>query len=132
MSIEENKAVVQRWLDARNRSDLASALECWSTNNHAWITQAFGRFSAAFPDIHIAVDRLIAEGDTVVVAWTLTGTHSGAWRGIPATGKAVSWKATDIYTVTDGKIASLHRAADNLNWLKQLGAVLTWNGTPVD
>ena len=69
---------------------------------------------------------MIAEGDEVVTRWTMTGTHRGVWGEIPATGKTVQWNGTDIYTVVNGKIAALDRAADSLKLLKQLGAVLTW------
>lgn len=132
MSAEDNKAVVRRWIDARNRTDAEGALACWTDNNREWLGAAFNRFSAAFPDIHLAVNEMIAEGDKVVVLWTLTGTHRGAWRGIPATGKAITWNATDTYTISDGRIASLARAADNLVLLKQMGAVMTWQGKVIE
>jgi len=126
MSLDENKAVVRNWLAARNSNNLETALACWTDENHKWLIQAFNRFTTAFPDIHVTINELIAEGDNVVLLWTLTGTHRGVWRGIPATGNAIEWNATDLYTISDGKIASLDRAADNLTWLKQLGARLMW------
>lgn len=36
-----------------------------------------------------------------------------------------------MYTIVDGKIASLKRAADNLGWLNQVGAVLIWQDSVV-
>ena len=126
MSIDKHKAVVQNWLAARNSNNLEAALACWTGDNHKWLAQAFHRFSTAFPNIHVTINQIIAEGDKVVVSWTLTGTHRGVWRGIPATGNTVEWNATDIYTISDGRIASLDRAADNLAWLKQLGTILMW------
>jgi Predicted ester cyclase len=126
MLIDENKAVVQNWVAARNSNDLEAALTCWKYENHEWLRKAFHGFSRAFPDLHVTINEIIGEGDKVVVSWTLTGTHRGVWRGIPATGHTIEWNATDMYTISDGKIASLHRAADNLDWLKQLGAVLMW------
>ena len=132
MSTEDNKALIQRWIAARNSSNLEAALACWADENHEWLTQAFNRFTTAIPDIHLTIDQIIAEGDKVVVRWTLTGTHQGVWRGIPATGNAVKWNATDIYTVAKGKIASLVRAADNLAWLKQLGVTAMWQDKVID
>jgi predicted ester cyclase len=85
----------------------------------------FNQFTTALPDIHVSIHELIAEGDKVVARWTMTGTHCGVWDGIPATGNAVKWDATDIFTVANGKIASLVRAADNLAWLRQLEATAT-------
>ena len=132
MSIEDNKALIHRWIQARNNSNLEAALACWADENHEWLTQAFNRFSAAFPDIHLTIEEIIAEGDKVVVRWTLTGTQRGVWRGIPATGNAVKWNATDIYTISNGKIASLVRAADNLAWLKQLGVTAMWQDKVIE
>jgi steroid delta-isomerase-like uncharacterized protein len=126
MSIEENKTVVQNWAAARNRNDLDAALACWTKENHEWLAQAFRGFTAAIPDIHLEIKEMVAEGDKVVALFTLTGTQRGVWRGIPATGKTVEWHATDLYTFSNGRIASLDRAADNLTWLQQLGAVLMW------
>ena len=124
--------MVQDWLAARNSNNLEAALACWTAENHEWIRRAFHRFGTAFPDLHVTINEMIAEGDRVVVSWTLTGTHRGVWRGIPATGHTIEWNATDIYTILDGRIASLHRAADNLDWLKQLGAVLIWQNQIIE
>lgn len=132
MLIDENKAVVQNWLAARNSNDVEAALASWTDKNHEWLRKALYGFSTAFPDLHVTADEMIAEGDKVVVSWTLTGTHRGVWRGIPATGHTIEWNATDTYTILDGMIASLHRAADNLDWLKQLGAVLIWQNQIIE
>ena len=42
------------------------------------------RYFEAFPDMHVALDELIAEGDRVFLRSTLTGTHDGEYKGIPA------------------------------------------------
>jgi steroid delta-isomerase-like uncharacterized protein len=132
MSDEDNKAVMRRWIEARNKNDLEGAIACWTDDNHEWLRAAFNRFTAAFPDIHLVINEMISEGDKVVVLWTLTGTHRGDWRGIPATGNPVKWNATDTYTVANGKIASLARAGDNFVLLKQLGATTTWQGKVIE
>ena len=125
MSAEDNKAVIRRWIDARNRTDLEGALACWTDDNREWL-------GAAFPDIHLAINEMISEGDKVVVLWTLTGTHRGDWRGIPATGNAIKWNSTDTYTISNGRIASLARGADNFVLLKQMGALMTWQGRVIE
>jgi steroid delta-isomerase-like uncharacterized protein len=127
MSTDENKALVHRWLEARNSDNLNAALACWSDDKHEWLSQALDRFSAAFPDSQVTINETIAEGDQVAVLWTLHGTHRGDWRGIPATGNTVQWTGTDVYTVSDGKLNRLARAADNLALLKQLGVKAMWN-----
>lgn len=132
MSKIENKALAHRWIEARNSNNLDAALACWTDEKHEWLTRAFSRFTVAFPDIHLTIDEIIAEGDKVVLRLTLTGTHRGIWRGIPGTGNAVQWQATDIYTVAKGKLASLVRGADSLDLLRQLGVSVTWQGRAIE
>jgi len=57
---------------------------------------------------------MLAEGDKVGVWWTFRGTHRGDFAGVPATGKTVEYGGVDLYTVANGKIASMRRAGDNL------------------
>jgi steroid delta-isomerase-like uncharacterized protein len=132
MSTSENKEVVQNWVASRNANNLQGALEYWTPDNHDWLKNAFHRFSTAFPDIHVTINEIIAEADKVMVIWTLTGTHRGIWRGIPGTGNPVEWHATDLYTISNGKIADLVRNADHLDLLRQLGAVTTWQDRVID
>src|SRR6266511_136575 len=47
-------------------------------------------FHTAFPDLHFTVEDMVAEGDKVVVRWSLRGTQQGDYQGRPATGKTVS------------------------------------------
>ena len=122
MSPDQNKAVVRRWIEARNAHDRDMALALFTDEWRERLTSAFDAMTAAFPDLRITAEDPIAEGDRVVARWSLRGTHRGPFRGIGATGKSVSWSGVDIYTVVDGKIASLVREADNLALLEQLGA----------
>jgi predicted ester cyclase len=46
---------------------------------------------AAFPDIHVTVEDQVAEGDKVSTRRTWQATHQGPYRGIPATGKRITW-----------------------------------------
>jgi steroid delta-isomerase-like uncharacterized protein len=73
-------------------------------------------------DLEVRIDHLIAEGDKVVARFTLTGTHSGSFQGIPATGKRVTFPATDIYRFERGRIAEGWALMDFLSFLQQVGA----------
>jgi steroid delta-isomerase-like uncharacterized protein len=131
MSLEEYKAVIRNWLDARNAHDIEKALSLWSTEQQENIRKAFNGFSTTFPDLSITVNELIAEGDKVVCWWTLKGTQLGSYGAIPPTGKAVKMSAIDIYTITDGKISALERASDNLYVMRQLGVTVSWQGVEI-
>ena len=114
MSVEENKAVIHRWIEARNASDVETAVAQWADEQQEWLRGAFDRFTQAFPDIQVTVDELIAEGDKVALWFTLHGTHRGTYADVPATGKMIEWSGVDLYTVVNGKIAGLRREAPSL------------------
>lgn len=78
-------------------------------------------FLAAFPDLHITVEDLIAEGDKVVARWTLRGTHQGASLGMPPTGKQVTMPGISIVRLEGSKSAEQWVIHDQLGMLQQLG-----------
>lgn len=73
-----------------------------SDREHALRT--FRELHAAFPDTHHEVLALLAEGDMVVLRTRAAGTHTGAFRGIGATGREVAMETTVLYRVADGQI----------------------------
>ena len=85
------------------------------------IAAVYARHFAAMPDAHVRIDRLVAEGDTVVVEWTNTGTHRGRFMGIPATGKPVSFKGVSIIRYRDSMAIADTRVWDLAGLLRQIG-----------
>ncbi|AJT61841.1 ester cyclase [Streptomyces chattanoogensis] len=77
----------------------------------------------AFPDIHVAVEETITEGDKVVSRNTVTGTHRGEYQGLPPTGKTVTYSEIFIFRFVDGRIAEIRGVVDVLAQLRQLGAL---------
>src|ERR671911_1130324 len=90
-----NKATVRRFCDAINTGDaelisktidevvepdalIDTPLPLEATGAQA-LKEVFARLLRAFPDLHITVENLIAEGDTVVSRDTVTGTHQGEY-----------------------------------------------------
>jgi steroid delta-isomerase-like uncharacterized protein len=61
-------------------------------------------FLAAFPDLRIAVEGVLGDGDDVVVRWFLTGTHLGDALGFPATGRRVAFRGMTWIRYADGKM----------------------------
>ena len=121
MSVEENKAIVQAWLAARNVHDVEAAVAHWAEDRQAELRSSFNNFTNAFPDVQIDIEEMIGEGDKAVILWTFHGTHRGPFQGILATGTTVEWDGLDLYTITDRKITSLVRKADSRVLLQQLG-----------
>jgi steroid delta-isomerase-like uncharacterized protein len=83
----------------------------------------FRKFRQAFPDMHISVDRTVAEGDLVAVHCTVTGTHRGDSLGISATHKPVKMTGMAIARVHDGKLVEGWNSFDFLSLYQQLGMV---------
>jgi len=76
----------------------------------------------AFPDIHVAVEETIVEGDKVVSRNTVTGTHRGEYQGLAPTGKTVTYNEIFIFRFADGRIVEIRGVVDVLAQLRQLGA----------
>ena len=82
-----------------------------------------GAFISAFPDSHVTIEDMIAEGDQVVTKKTFNGTHTGELNGIPPTGNRVSIQYVDIMRVRDGQIVEHWLSMDQLSFMQQLGLV---------
>ncbi|MFD0857263.1 ester cyclase [Actinomadura adrarensis] len=82
----------------------------------------FAMLYRAYPDLHVTVEDVIAEGDKVVARNTVTGTHQGEYMGIPPTGKSVTYKEIFIARFADGRIAEVWGVVDVLSQMRQLGA----------
>ena len=79
---------------------------------------------SAFPDITFSIEELIAEGDRVVVRFIITGTHSGEWFDIPATGNKFEHSGISISRIENGKVVEGWREIDMLGLYEQLGMEL--------
>ncbi|NIR49209.1 ester cyclase [candidate division KSB1 bacterium] len=76
-----------------------------------------------YPDLHLTVERQIAEGDWVVTQVTARGSHQGSWMGIKPTGKMIEITAVNVDKVVDGRIVK-HRGAANMpEPLMEIGAI---------
>ena len=82
-----------------------------------------GALRAAFPAIQMTVEDVIGEGDRVVVRYTARGTHSGAFRGVAATGRKVAWAGINIYQEKGGKVVETWQLADVMGLMQQLGVI---------
>lgn len=88
------------------------------------VIQYFRLLLAAFPDMQMDVEDVIASGDKAVARVRLSGTHKGEFMGIPATGKPVSVNLIDIIRFGDDGLAREHwGVADQLALMQQLGVI---------
>ena len=128
-STERNKAIVRQFYhQVLNRKQLDAIDTLCAPTYHgdapgadrAAFKQFYGRFLAAFPDLRVSFEEVIAEGDRVVVRATARGTHRGEFLGVPATGTQVSWTGISITRLVDGQIVEQTGEQDFLGVLRQL------------
>ncbi len=140
MSTEENKRIVLRWREERNRGNWNIINELHSPDYVGHISFVpggairgrealkllFVGYWAAF-DVHATPepDLLVAEGDFVANRETVHVKHKGAFQGILPTGKEATITSMDIYRIVGGKIMEQWTESDMLGLLQQIGAIPT-------
>ncbi len=133
MTLEANKALVQRFVDAYNRFDLEALGETVAVDfiEHGDSGQS-GReallayasmLHTAFPDITNTIEDIIAEGDKVVTRTLVRGTHLGEMMGMPPTGRQISIATMNSFRVANGKLAEHWAVADTFGMMQQLGVI---------
>ena len=136
MSTEENKANSRRFVERINQGDLTVIDELCAPNHvshNAQNTthgpeeykQSYALLLTAFPDLHFTIEDQLAEGDSVATRFTWSGTHEGAFMGIPPTGKHVTTTGMSISHWVGGKNNEVWINNDSLGLLQQLGVIPT-------
>jgi predicted ester cyclase len=135
---EANKALFRRWFDEvwnQGREDTidelfaATAIAHGIGENEQPLTgpsqfKPFVRnMRGAIPDIHIAIEQLVAEGDWVSCRVSLTGTHSGPGLGVNPTGGAIKIGGIVLARIQNGQIVGGWNSWDQLGLLRQIGAL---------
>lgn len=92
-------------------------------NNKATFTDGMKGLFAGFPDIKVTRVEQHEEGDKVYTYAFWEGTQTGAFMGIPATGKKAHVEYMDIWRVKDGKIVENWVVMDIMGLMIQLGVV---------
>lgn len=137
MTIENNKVVAQRMIDeVFNHGNMSLADELLSPDyieheelppgvpaGREGLKQTILMTRAAFPDFAAAIEDIVAEGDKIAQRITWTGTHTGDFMGIQATGKFVSIQVLDIFRVVDGHIVEHWGLMDSMGLMQQLGVM---------
>jgi steroid delta-isomerase-like uncharacterized protein len=113
---DRNKAVARRVFDEifnQGKFEVADEIYAPDFVNHGntrnvdlQVDQAaVHQEKAAFPDLKMSVELMVAEGDLVTVLWIFRGTHTaGGYGGLPATGTPIQMRGITIWRIVDGKI----------------------------
>jgi predicted ester cyclase len=132
----QNKVIAQKILDGLNQKDISYAElyapECeyyFPSSNQTPTTREDDINASranwnAMPDIRWVVEELIADGDWVVARFTVTGTQSGEWLGIPPTNKVVKSGGIVMLRIVNGKVVEQREEFDVFGSFMQLGMEL--------
>jgi steroid delta-isomerase-like uncharacterized protein len=77
----------------------------------------------AFPDVHVHIQDMVAEGSLVVFHDTVEATSTGDFLGVPPTGKRLEWTEIHFLRVAHNQIVEHWSNFDQLGILRQLGAI---------
>lgn len=131
----DNERLVRRLVEEvinRGETDLLPALVAPDHIGHDPLGDHYGpegmriviaELRAAFPDLRMTIEDVIATGDRVARRFTLQGTHHGPYLGLPATGRAVMATGIAIDRVVGGCLAESWVTIDALDFLRQVGLV---------
>ncbi len=128
-------AIVEEHVRRENAHDLDGVIQTFGDSarydDEPWdqhyegrdqVRQFYGQIMAALPDLNIEVLRQHVAADTIILEVVIRGTHLGAWRGLPATGRRVEVKLCGVYTFSsDDRLAGEKIYYDRAVILRQLG-----------
>lgn len=136
MSLEENKALVRRFIEevwSQGNLDALDELVAPTFVEHDAPSPGYGRGAEGVRNavaalrgflgpVHLTIEDELAEGDKVALRMTMRGTHVHEIGGILPTGKPFAIKGMNIFRVADGKLADEWYNYDTESLLPQLRA----------
>jgi predicted ester cyclase len=142
MTLEENKAVVRRFIEELNKRNIAimdelvapdmvhPTLQVRGPENYKQFEIALWK---AFPDWHETILDMVAEGDKVWLFEEVTATHTGEWLSflpyinkkvrVAPTGKKITFTYVGMYRIVDGKIVERRSIHAVVEFYKDIGVI---------
>lgn len=135
MSTKQNKAILQRIFSELNRGNFNILDEIFAEDfadrypapgeipTREGFKQVLAGTHKTFPDWHFTIEDIIAEEDRVAYRFSMRGTDTGGFMGMPPTGKQVGYVAIGILRFANGKVVERWAVYDSLTLFNQLGLV---------
>ena len=113
---EQNRTLAKRWFEEgwnqRNvdtvheilHAEAVGHMEGFETHGHDDFKKVRASLLDAFPDMNVAVEDMVAEGDNVVVRWRVRASHAGHGLGIPASGQQADFRGMTWLRFKNGKL----------------------------
>ncbi len=134
VSEQENAALVRRAWEEVNRKNLDFFDEVYAPTvryhgpdgdieGPAGLKEMVSGYLAAFPDMQITVEDVIASGDEAVARVTFRGMHQGELLGIAPTGKRIEISGMNLVRIENGQVVEEWENIDMLGLMQQIGAI---------
>ena len=131
---QTNLNAVERFYDAYNKRDEAILSEVIADDYVDYGHEPPGRgvpgaksdyqeITRGFADARINIDEMFGSDDRAVVRWTMHGTQTGPFAGVPPTQKKIAVRGISLYRLRDGKITETRNQADLFALFTQLGTI---------
>ena len=126
----QNKKAIQAYVEAFNAGDFDRLRTLFAPDATVYGVLGHGSVEDVMPiwrelysglGMHLTIDAMAAEGDTVAVRYTETGTFTQPFQGREPTGKSYKLVAMEWFTFRDGKITCRWGARDAASQARQLG-----------
>jgi len=130
---ERREAIVREHVEAENRHDGGATLATFGHPRYeiiatgevfdgaAEVQSFYDENYGAFPDFTVTIEHIHHSDDSVVGEATITGTHLGAYRGLPATARRVRWPICAVFVFEGDRLTSERVYFDLGTLLRQLG-----------
>jgi steroid delta-isomerase-like uncharacterized protein len=130
---EQNREIGRRFVAIFNEQNPTIADEIFASNFTAHVSGAstldregwkayLEVFLAAFPDLHLEVEEVIATDEFVILRVVLRGTQTGEFQGMPPTGTEVAFPGIAMHRIENGQVIEHWGVMDLLSLMQQLGA----------
>ena len=126
--------IVQKYVDAWNNHDANAIIDTFTSDgtysdpvsgeiSGAAIAEYATKLFTGFPDLNFEFTNNIesTNSQSLAVEWTMRGTNTGVFMGMPPTGKSICVNGADFFVITEGKISSILGYFDTKSTPQQLG-----------
>ena len=134
-SAAQNEALIRQVLELIDERQLDAAFELYAVdyiyhgpggmelNGRDGIRGLWMDFLTGFPDLSSTVDDMVVQGDKLVLRWTIQGTHTGEFLGLPPSNNRIILPINEIFRIADGQLVEAWDQWDRLHLFEQIGAM---------
>lgn len=122
--------IVSFYADDALYEDVTNVGNQWATpwRGRDAIHDAVREMFAALPDLAFEMHAVRTGKDFAVLEWTMTGTHTGDWPTLPATGRPISVRGVSVLEFAGAAIRRQHDYWDGFRFSSQLGVLSASSG----